>query len=140
MKTRLPRLLALGITLALLATVACGTSVIGPEGKSWLLVSYGDAAAPEAPPAGVEATAEFVDGQIVGSAGCNAYFGSYETDGSNMTIGPVAATKMFCMEPEGTMDLEQAFLTAMGTAETFEVKDGELRIDYPGGVLTFTAR
>ncbi len=140
MRTRIPRLLALGMAIALLATAACGPSVVGPEGKSWLLVSYGDAAAPETPPAGVEASAEFVDGQIVGSAGCNQYFGSYETDGSEMTTGPMGSTMMFCADPEGVMDLEQAFLAALGAAETFEVEDGELRIDYPGGVLTFTAR
>ncbi|MEE8352852.1 MAG: META domain-containing protein [Dehalococcoidales bacterium] len=140
METALPRLLAMGMVIALLATAACGPSVVGPEGKSWLLASYGDAAAPETPPAGVEASAEFVDGQMMGSAGCNAYFGAYETDGSDMAIGPVAATEMWCESPEGAMDLEQAFLTAIGAAETFEVEDGELRIDYPGGVLTFTAR
>ncbi len=38
------------------------------------------------------------------------------------------------------MDLEQAFPAAFDTAETFEVEGGELRISYPGGHLTFTAR
>ena len=137
MKTALPRLLALGIMIALLAAAGCSSAVVGPEGESWLLVSYGDG---EAPPDDVEATAEFADGQITGSAGCNNYFGSYETDGPEMTAGPMGSTMMFCADPEGVMDLEQEFLTALGTAETFEVEDGELRISYPGGVLTFTAR
>ncbi len=137
MKTALPRLLAMGMVIALMATVGCTSAVVGPEGKSWVLESYGDG---EAPPAGVEASAEFVDGQMMGSAGCNAYFGAYETDGSDIAIGPVAATEMWCESPEGAMDLEQAFLTAISTAETFEVEGGELRIDYPGGVLTFSAR
>ena len=138
MNTGLPRLLALGIAIALLAAAGC-TSVVGPEGD-WVLESYGDAAAPEAPPAGVEATAEFEDGQVTGSAGCNQYFGSYETDGSSLTTGPVAATEMWCEEPAGAMDLERDFLSAIGAAETFEVNDGELRITYPDGVLTFSAR
>ncbi len=137
MRTRMPWLLALGIMIALLAAAGCASAVVGPEGKSWLLVSYGNG---EAPPAGVEATAEFVDGQIVGSAGCNAYFGAYETDGSEMTTGPMGSTMMFCADPEGVMDLEQEFLAAIGAAETFEVEDGELRIGYPGGVLVFSAR
>ncbi len=140
MKTGLPRLLALGMILTLLTTAACGPSIVGPEGESWRLVSYGDAAAPETPPEGVEATAEFAEGQITGSAGCNQYFGSYETDGTSLTIGPVAATEMFCMDPEGVMDLEQDFLAAISGSETFEVEDGELRISYPGGRLTFAAR
>ncbi len=137
MKTGLPRLLALGIAVALLVSAGCASAVIGPEGESWLLESYGNG---EAPPAGVEATAEFADDQITGSAGCNRYFGSYETDGSEMTAGPMGSTMMFCADPEGVMDLEQEFLAAIGAAETFEVEDGELRIDYPGGVLAFTAR
>ncbi len=136
MKTGLPRLLALGMVLALLTTVACGSTVAGPEGD-WVLDSYGDA---ETPPAGVEVTAKFEDDVVSGSAGCNRYQGSYETDGSDMTIGPVAATEMFCMDPEGVMDLEQDFLIAISTSETFEVEDGELRMNYPGGVLTFAAR
>lgn len=136
MRTRMPQLLALGMILALLTTVACGTSVVGPEGD-WVLESYGDA---ERPPAGVEASAEFEDGKVTGSAGCNTYFSSYETSGSDLTIGPVAATEMFCMEPEGAMDLERDFLTAISTSQTFEVEGGELRISYPGGVLTFTTR
>jgi heat shock protein HslJ len=140
MKTALPRLLAMGMVIALLVSAGCASAVVGPEGESWLLESYGDAASPEAPPAGVEASAEFEDGQVTGSAGCNRYFGAYETDGSDITIGPVAATEMWCESPEGAMDLEQAFLAAISTAETFEVEDGELRIDYPGGVLAFTAR
>ena len=142
MKTALPRLLALGMVVALLAAVGCTSDsvepepeIVGPEGE-WVLESYGAA---EAPPASVTATAEFADGTVSGSV-CNSYSGSYETDGSEMTIGPVAATEMWCESPEGAMDLEQAFLAAISTAETFEVTDGELRIDYPDGVLIFSAR
>jgi heat shock protein HslJ len=137
MRTRLPRLLALGMVIALLAAAGCTSPVVGPEGESWVLQSYGDG---QAPPDGVEATAEFADGQITGSAGCNQYFGAYETDGSGMTTGPMGSTMMFCADPEGIMDLEQEFLTAIGAAETFEVEDGELRMSYPGGVLVFSAR
>ena len=135
MRTRMPWLLALGIMIALLTTAGCASAVVGPEGE-WELESYG---AGETPPAGVTATATFEDGIVSGSV-CNSYSGSYETDGSEITVGPVAATEMWCESPEGAMDLEQEFLTGISTAETFEVEDGELRIDYPGGVLTFTAR
>lgn len=139
MRTITPRLLALVIVIALLAAVGCASDIVGPEGESWLLEAYGAAADPETPPAGVTATAEFEDGTVSGSV-CNSYSGSYETDGSEMTIGPVAATEMWCESPEGAMDLEQAFLIAISTSETFEVEDGELRIYFPDGVLTFTAR
>jgi len=133
MKAALPRLLALGIVITLLSIAGCASEVVGPEGE-WVLESYGDG---ETPPAGLTASATFEDGEVTGSGGCNNYFGSYETDGSVITIGPVGSTEMWC---EGAMDLEQAFLTGITTAETFKVKDGELRITYPDGVLTFSAR
>jgi heat shock protein HslJ len=75
---------------------------------------------------GNEITAQFSeDGSISGSAGCNNYGGTYEVDGENMTIGPLAVTEMFCEEPEGTMDQEAEYLTALGTVATWNI-DGDL--------------
>ena len=136
MKTVLTRILALGMIVILMVAIGCALEVAGPEGE-WVLESYGDG---EAPPADVEVTAEFGEGQVAGSAGCNNYFGSYETDGSDMTTGPMGSTMMYCEEPEGAMDLEQTFLAAIGTAETFEATDEELRITYADGELVFSAR
>jgi heat shock protein HslJ len=137
MNKRATWLAALAISVVLLASAACTATVTGPEDETWLLASYADG---QAPPDGVEATAEFAEGQVTGKAGCNSYFGGYETDGSTLTMGPMGSTMMFCMEPEGAMDMEQTFLMAMGAAETFEVDGTELRITYPDGVLTFSAR
>jgi heat shock protein HslJ len=69
-------------------------------------------------------------GQASGSGGCNNYTVSYEGDLQiekvidstttfaelpTLTFGPVASQMATCPEPEGIMDQEQAFFTALGS-------------------------
>ena len=99
----------------------------GLEGTTWQLQSYLDgqgetvAALSEAP-----ATAEFADGRVSGTTGCNRYGGAYTVDGDALTIklGPV--TMMACPEPQ--MMQEQGFLAALGSAATYMVADDQLTI------------
>jgi heat shock protein HslJ len=66
-------------------------------------VNTGDAIV--SPIVGTELTAVFADdGSLTGSAGCNNYTTSYTADTGEIEIEPVAATKKFCPEPEGTME------------------------------------
>jgi heat shock protein HslJ len=90
---------------------------------------------------GTEVTAEFVAGALGGSGGCNRYFGPYEVSGSSLTVGMLGSTMMFCGEPEGVMDQEQAFLDAMQSAASFEVSAEQLLILNGDGqvVLSFRA-
>ena len=63
---------------------------------------------------GTEITAVFAeDGTLSGSAGCNNYTSSYESDDVQIKIGPAASTRMFCAEPEGSMDQESQYLAAL---------------------------
>lgn len=76
---------------------------------------------------GNEITAVFgEDGSLSGSAGCNNYSGTYEVDGENMTIGPLAVTQMFCEQPEGTMEQEAEYLAALGTVATWNITGDQL--------------
>ncbi len=69
-----------------------------------------------------EMTAIFTEDDTVGgSAGCNDYRAGFETDGNNISIGPAAVTRKFCVEPEGIMDQEALFLAALEIAATFEI-------------------
>jgi len=73
-----------------------------------------------------EITAVFgEDGSLSGSAGCNNYSGTYDIDGENMSIGPLAATEKFCEQPEGTMDQESEYLAALQTVATWSI-DGDV--------------
>ena len=111
------------------------------EDTVWILQSYGELGNSKDIITDTEITAEFVssEGTIKGSAGCNSYFGSYELEGSQLSIpGPIAATQMFCAEPEGAMDQEQEYLTALQSAESYEINGDELRINYGNQVLIFS--
>jgi heat shock protein HslJ len=85
-------------------------------------------------------TAEFADGTMSGSAGCNNYFTSYTVDGSNITLGPAGSTMMFC-EPQALMDQEAAYLAALGSVRQFQMANGQLVLLDEGGnaVLTYNA-
>ncbi len=110
------------------------------EGPIWTLVSYVD---PDGRPADVlpdtRITAEFKDGQVSGTAGCNRYFSSYETDGSSLTTGPIGSTMMYCA-PEAIMLQETAYLATLNSVAAYEITDGQLLLKNAAGeaVLLFT--
>ena len=76
--------------------------------------------------AGTEMTAVFSDdGQLSGSAGCNRYFGPYQSGGDSLKIGPLASSRMLC-EPPAVMDQEHAFLAALEAATQYQFENGRL--------------
>ena len=73
-------------------------------------------------------TAEFDAGEVTGSAGCNNYFGPYETSGSEITIGDLGSTRMACQDPPGVMEQETAYLTSMPNASTYSIGESGLQM------------
>ncbi len=111
------------------------------EDTDWVLQSYGEFGNLKDVLTDTEITAEFVssDGTVEGSAGCNSYSGSYEVKDSQLSIpGPIAATEMYCQEPEGVMEQERQYLELLQAAESYSVEDGELQINCGGQVLVYT--
>ncbi len=104
--------LALGLSLALPATAA------ELAGSEWRPTEIADAPLPDDSGAFVRFEG---DGRLAGHSGCNGFFGSYRLDGDRIEIGPLAATKMAC-EP-AVMERETAFMTALGSARSFQ-RDG----------------
>jgi len=89
---------------------------------------------------GTKVTAAFGDdGNLGGFAGCNTYNAVYQVDDDSLTIGPATATGQSCTEPEGIMEQENAFLAALESAATYEVKGSQLIVKNASGqqVLTF---
>ena len=110
------------------------------EDTKWVLQSYGEPGNLTDVIVDTEITAEFVssEGTVKGSAGCNSYFGSYELEDSQLSIpGPIGATEMYCAEPEGVMDQEQAYLAILQLAESYEINGDELRINCGSQDLIF---
>ena len=120
------------VVLAVLL-VGCGPADSASlEGTQWLLTGL----AGKPPLAGTEPSAEFSADEMSGSAGCNHYFGTYEVSGSDFTIGAVASTEMWCMDPEGVMDQEQAFLAALASIASYRLADDRLELlDGAGSVV-----
>lgn len=110
-------------------------------GTSWNVIAYNNGKqAVTSVIIGTEITALFGDdSQLTGSAGCNDYFATYETDADNITIGPAGTTRMACQEPEGIMEQEQAYLAALQTASTYKITgmDMEMRTADGAKVASF---
>lgn len=120
---------------------ACGA---GPAGGAdlqdtrWVLVTLeGESPLPDRAP-----SAEFAEDQISGSTGCNTYFGTYEVSGDELSIGAIAVTEMWCMEPEDVMDQEQAFLAALASVTSYRLAGERLELldDTGQATLVFEPR
>lgn len=110
------------------------------EDTIWVLESYGDPENLNAVLEDTEITINFISAEVKmeGSAGCNSYFGSYEVEGNQLSIpGPIGATEMYCMEPEGIMEQEQEYLAILQDAESYEIEDDQLQIVSGDKVLVF---
>lgn len=86
---------------------------------------------------GIEETAK----EIRGRGPCNRYFGNVQISDDDGTFipGALAATKMYCGQPEGLMDLELKFMSAFSGIRQFERRDQTLLLQDASGadVLTF---
>jgi heat shock protein HslJ/uncharacterized lipoprotein YbaY len=106
-------------------------------GTSWQVISYNNGKG------GVvsviidtEITANFgEDGQVTGRASCNNYFGPYEAQDGNISMGPFGATEMWCSEPEGIMDQESQYLAALETAATYKIEGHRLSMRTADGAM-----
>lgn len=73
-------------------------------------------------------TANFsADNVISGSGGCNSYSGTYQLDGTSLTIpGPLATTAMACAED--VMAQETIFLTNLQAVQGYKLDDVEPKL------------
>jgi len=86
-------------------------------------------------------TAEFKEGHMAGSAGCNSYSAPYEVEGMNLTLGQAVSTLMAC-EDEERNQRESEFLTALATVAQYEIQRNTLTLSDAEGqlLMTFQAR
>lgn len=75
------------------------------------------------------------DGMVTGFAGCNTFDGPYALTGDEISLGPLATTKIACEPPASAV--EAAYLPALDAAGTWSVDDaGQLLLSGPV-MLTF---
>ena len=92
--------------------------------------------------AGTQITALFTEqGILSGNAGCNNYNAAYTVDGNTLRIDPAASTRINCNAPEGIMEQEQRYLSALETVAAYRIDGAALELlDGDGAlVLSFVA-
>ncbi len=107
------------------------------EGTLWEVVNFNNGQnAVVSVLAGTKITAQFSeDGKLSGNSSCNSYFGSFTTEDGKIQIGPVGGTEMFCTEPEGIMDQEQAYLSSLPSATEYKIVGDQLELRTADGAL-----
>jgi heat shock protein HslJ len=96
------------------------------DGTSWILSSILiDDTASQTEIDG-EITAVFQEGQLTGFAGCNNYFGNYEAEGANLTLGPIGSTRKACQEAQNQRETE--FLAALEAIATYRIAGEALEL------------
>jgi heat shock protein HslJ len=94
------------------------------DGTSWALTAYRKTR----PVPGTTLTVTFEGGRVRGSAGCNAYSGTYQIRGRTIAVRDVAITERVCPTPRGIMEQERAFVGYIDDARTFRLVGGRLQV------------
>ena len=115
------------LLLILVAACASRDTAASLDGTSWTLITS------------PVITLKFADGSATGSGGCNQYRATYTESGSSLTLGPVAATKRACVEPERNRQ-ETEYFDALGRVTSFAISGDRLALRDASGttVLEFT--
>src|SRR5690606_41182761 len=101
---------------------------------SWLLLTLNGEPLIE----DTEITLEFTETDAAGNAGCNHYSGAYTLDGDALTVEEIISTMMACLEPEGVMEQETAYHTALQSVASYGIVGSPLAlIDGDGHGVVF---
>jgi heat shock protein HslJ len=106
------------------------------EGESWVLTQMLTAGG-QTEIVDVGVSAQFDGTTISGNSGCNSYHASYEATGSEISFGPIAATKKIC--PEDEQSTEDRYLQLLEEIGSFEVSGRSMSMNDQDGtpVLQF---
>jgi len=101
-------------TAGALIAAACASSAPQNElsGTQWRVATLGGQIIVERPP-----TIEFAGDRIVGTGGCNRYFGTYTVEAQTISVGAVGSTEMACEPP--IMAREASFFEALSASRTY---------------------
>jgi heat shock protein HslJ len=90
---------------------------------------------------GTQLTLEFrAGGELRGSGGCNNLQGRFTATGGQVNIGQVASTRMACLQPDGRMAQEAAFLAALQSVARARREADRLELLTASGELAVSAR
>lgn len=108
--------LAVGLRALAFGTMICGTAnAAGLQGSEWAPMRVADIPVPEESGAFVQFHSK---GRLIGHGGCNRLFAEYHADDGQIFVGPVAATRMACVDELMTIEAEIA--AALESARTYQ--------------------
>ena len=115
----------------------CSTTDRPTTGQTWLLESMTLDGSPIDPTSANPITLEITGSNAVGgSSGCNLYFGELEFKaGGVVTGGQFGSTEMAC---DKGMDVEAAYLAALGRIDQYTFSELELTLTADGGLTVLT--
>ena len=106
-------------------------SVADIAGKEWVVEDLNDAGIPDMANATLNFTAE---GGVSGHTGCNRYSGSWTEADGEITLSPLATTRMACAP--ALMDMERKFLNALTSPLSMTLDEtGLLTVTGSGGII-----
>lgn len=126
MKKTLQTTISLSFILGSLAMAADTDTTSELESRHWQLVQYLNTAGETE----TLSDASLIDirmsgGEFNGTAGCNNYFGNYQTEGEKLSFtGPIGTTMKNCPEP--VMEREYAYLTQMSQVHSYHIDNDTL--------------
>ena len=90
------------------------------DGSTFYLVSFGALGQEQPVLPGTQITADFANSTISGDAGCNNYSGTLVPTNDYFVVEGITTTRMFCAEPAGVMDQEQAYLAGLSDVTGYQ--------------------
>lgn len=120
---------ALAVLLAMAgatALSACGSGISLDEpieSRVWRLVRLGPQPVAAGGDPQRDAQVRFDGTRVSGSGGCNRISGGYLREGGSLRIGPLAATRMACVDAERGQ-LESAFVDALQATTAYSLLGG----------------
>ncbi len=129
------RNLALITVLAISLPACLGSDFADSVEGAWQMTTGTVDGQPIPAPESHPITITFQGDQVSGTASCNGYGGTFQIDGSSISIGELAMTEMAC-SPEETMEAEAMFSDAITRVDTVSL-DGTLTLSADGVEMVF---
>lgn len=127
---------ALAAATMLLTACAASVSLDEPiESRIWQLTSLGlqpVRASPNGADPQHDPQVQFDGTRVSGSGGCNRLTGEYRRTGHDLKIGPLAATRMACVDPDRSA-IETGFVGALQATTGYALVGSQLTLLDAGG-------
>jgi len=123
----------LAMLLASCASMPAASDAPPLDGTAWVLSALPGGA----PISGSRATLSFEGGRAQGSDGCNRFGMPVTIKGSTIEVGNRGVSTMMACAPE-VMKQAEAFTSALSSAKSYRIADGQLQLLGAGGAVLAT--